>query len=365
MQKKSKYFINSIISAYTTDLKINLYKASLLLLFFALCISYCSCSDTPTSISTSSNNVDTSYKYTWTIDTVSGYYSEDIYTADSNDVFVTGTSPLFYNGTTYTQINMMDPSFFCNRVIGYDKNNLFFGGGTTGATLGDPIIKKWTNGNISSHTLVADSGEGISDIFVVGADECWIATNSSSKVYHLNAGNLTLYNLDRGQNEGSFFRDALGNLFVFARKSLGGDDFEVNYYKFGNNSFQLIKSEQLNLNNILLFYRRCGENMLSSRPDGIYYFDGSKWVKLCETQHFKVHRIEGNSLNNLICYGQSDALPWQIYIWNGLKWTMEGNENIYHYLGASSTQISSYQNYVNMILNTTEGSCIHLKGKLK
>jgi hypothetical protein len=310
--------------------------------------------------------LDTIDVYDWTIDTIYGYNCGIVYAADSDNVFISAyPKPLYYNGSTYQPMNLMDPLYISLSIAGYDKDNVFFGGGISGTYWGDPVLKKWTSGNIDSYTLTGDSGVGITRIFIEGTDECWFSTTERYKVYHFNGGTFDSYTLDSGCRAATFFKDISGTLYAFAIKPLGMYDVEHSYFRFSNESFQLFGRDTVTQTSEISYYGPfvCGRDLLRSGRNSIFYFNGSGWEKLCNTLNFRPYMLDGISKDNFLCYGQSQAGPWEIYTWNGANWKRERNRNIYHYLADATISITNTT--VEIILFVSGGLNYHLRGKLK
>jgi hypothetical protein len=339
---------------------------SLLLLLAAMIIS--SCSDDTTG--PSGNNgiiVDTIDTYDWTIDTIFCYNCGNVYSADSNNVFIAAyPAPLHFDGINYKRIDLMDPSFICQGVAGYDKDNIFFGGGISGTYWGDPVLKKWTKGNIVSYTLTGDSGITIADIFVEGPEECWLSTSEKHRVYHFESGSIKSYPLDSGTRISIFYKDVYANLFAFPIKLLNETDYEYFYYRLYNDTFQLLSKDTVTqTSEMYLGTFRCGADFLRRGRKSILCFDGERWVTLCVTLGFHPFLIAGDSKENIVCYGQSTLGngPWGIYTWNGTNWKQERSKYIFH--GLADPAISVTNTTADIILFISGGLNYHLRGKLK
>ena len=328
---------------------------------------FSSCSDdnpvTPVKPSTA---LDTSNLYDWKLDTIYGYNCDFVYTADSNNVFISAyPAPLYYNGQTYTELNMQDPLFICDYPAGYDKDNVFFGGGKSGTYLGDPILKKWTNGNVVSYTITGDSGVAIRDIFVTGKEECWVSTQERYKIYHFNSGEITPYSLDSGQRGSVFCVNNSGALLAISVKFQNDSYSILRVYTFDNGSFSTVSLDSVNTMFMSPGCTRSGNDILYTGEKEIIYFNGTTWIKLCDAPvSSPFSNIGGVSRNNFISYGKPDSGPWQIFVWNGNKWTIEGGANIYHYY-ALGANVNVKDKNINIIYNVGAGISIHMKGILK
>jgi hypothetical protein len=269
---------------------------------------------------------------------------------------------LHYNGQTYEPIDLLDPTFNSDNVAGSDKNNLFFGGSKEGTYYGDPVLKKWSYGAVNSYTLTGDSGVAVADIFVEGPEQCWLSTKERYKLYHLENGILTPYQLDSGCKGSYFFKDQLNNLFAFPILPLSMYDREIRYYKFTNGSFQLIGRDTITQQSELWYiYQRCGKDILRQGQHGVYFFNGSNWEKVCSTEDFKPFWLAGTSKDNFVCYGETSSGSWEIYTWNGVRWKRERNKYIFRLF--ANIDVSSTSTTIDMLLGIDLNYL--LRGKLK
>ena len=133
-----------------------------------------------------------------------------------------------------------------------------------------------------------------------------------------------------------------------------------------NDAFHIICIDTTNENTELSYLIfRCGNDMLRQGKHSVYYFNDLKWEKLCDAPvSSPFSNIGGVSRNNFISYGKPDSGPWQIFVWNGNKWTIEGGANIYHYY-ALGANVNVKDKNINIIYNVAGGISIHMKGKLK
>jgi len=103
---------------------------------------FISCKDDPVTIKpppdTTAINDDV---YIWDMKVIHGYL-RGCYAADTENVYINqGYNLLKYNGDTIVDIPLNDPGFGMFGIDGYDKNNVFIGGGyfVNGS---NPILKK-------------------------------------------------------------------------------------------------------------------------------------------------------------------------------------------------------------------------------
>jgi len=270
--------------------------------------------------------IDSSDIYDWKVIT-STYPMRGLFVADSNNIFINsyGYKPLFYNGNTIEDINLHDPAFIYEILGGYDKNNVIFGGSTE--PYGNPVIKKWTNGSLTSYTIGNDSGTSIADILMVGPDQAWISSAGRNKVYYFNSGSFTRYMLDDSVQEGRFFINSAGQLYVFGlyvENRNPNPAFIMLYtYKFNNNQFQLILRDSLYPHSDKTDYLlKCGTDMfMITHPDmfdQLYLFNGSSWEYYI-TAPKMISNVGGTSKDYFVMFSASNL---SAYIWNG-NWRKE------------------------------------------
>jgi hypothetical protein len=312
-------------------------------------------------------SADTIDRYDWTQDTLYGIRLYDTFVLDSLNVYFVGYPyPVHYNGKTYAEININPPGF-SEVISAYDINNVFIGGGIPGVPFGDPILKKITNGVIESYTIQSDSGVFILDILPDGPNSCWISTVGRWNVYYFDNGIFNRYSLDSGSEEGHFYKNNNGQIFVVTNKVLSANDYEVSVFKFIDNSFMKVLSDTVNPYTDKQYYIfRSGNDLLRAGLNGIYYYVENSWIILVNTPDYSPVDIGGNSKGEFVTYEYAVLSQYKLFTWNGLKWKEERNPLIpkRNLFGISVgvkgdfavlTSIPPYANYVTFVT----------KGKLK
>ena len=298
--------------------------------------------------------IDSADIYDWTVIPFPGYL-EGLFVADSNNIFINASfyKPLFYNGTTIKEIELNDPNFKITTLDGFNKYNVIFGGGIQVAHA-DPIIKKWTNGNISSFTIINDSGTYIGDILMVGPDQAWISSAGENKIYYFNSGSFTRYLLDDSVQGGRFYKNHAGQIFVFGlyvENRNPGPVFIMLYtYKFYNGQFRLILRDSLYPHSDKTDYLlKCGNEMfMITHPDPfdeLYRFNGSNWEYYITAPEM-ISNVGGISKDYFVVFCASSL---SVYIWNG-NWRKEDSLKFPNYppfysLASSSIAIKDQDVY--------------------
>ena len=339
-----------------------LQNYSIYLILFPVFL-FLACKEDSVSIQNPPQQIDTIDRYEWAIDTIYGYAFNNLYVADSNNVFI--TSPLslvYYNGETYSPISVNDPDFRFSNVKGFDWNNVFAGGNRVNSST--PVLKKVENTSVSSFEITGDTGGTISGIFPNGPNQSWLSISESNTVYFFNSGLFIPYALDSGVREGSFFRDSLNTLYYIGIKPFSTYNFRFYFYKYVNNYFELINIDSINSGTELYgFFMKCGSDLVALGRTSIYYFANGGWEKLCNTPEFLPITICGSSKNHLVCYGQTSDITGAIFTWDGEKWHEEKSQMIpdKFYYAVRSTMVNGR---VNIIVsdNFNLGRSYHLKG---
>jgi hypothetical protein len=268
--------------------------------------------------------------YAWDMKIVHGYL-RGIYAADTENVYVNqGYNLLKFNGDTLVDFPLNDPGFALYGMDGFDKNNVFVGGGYD-VTGGNPILKKIQNGVVISYTIANDNGRHISDVFCTGPDEAWISTERSNKVYRFSGGFLEGFDLDDSVYYSYFFKDVSSQLFSFGmRRSYFILNGTLKYsellyiYKFNNTNFQKLRIDTIyspytGLKKTI-FLNRCGADLMMSIP--LLRFTGSDWEVYPgypPEQNFILTHIGGVSKDSLLMFCSNYGI---MYIWNG-AWNKE------------------------------------------
>jgi hypothetical protein len=264
---------------------------------------------------------DTSDIYDWKVIDVGGILV-DVYVADSLNVYLnTGTIPYLYNGDTVQPFDLHDPTFILNGINGFDKNNIFFGGGNPNVTR-NPSIKKYSYGSITTYTINTDSTYYIGSMLVEGPDRAWIGTQGGRKVYYFDSGIFSEYILDDTLLFPFFYRDNQGSLYIFANTKENGKEY-LSVYKNVSNIFEFIRKDLISYpsEKIPLLYE-CGSDLVMTADrnyyNKLYYFNGYDWIYYM-TSDFSISKLGGKSKNNLIALNIHPS----IWIYNEEKWDKE------------------------------------------
>ncbi|HMQ99670.1 MAG TPA: hypothetical protein PKE39_11660 [Ignavibacteria bacterium] len=339
-----------------------LQNYSIYLILFPVFL-FLACKEDPTSPNPPPVIIDTVDRYEWSMDTIYGYAFNNLYVADSSNIFI--TSPLslvYYNGETYSSISINDPDFRFVGVKGFDKNNVFAGGNRVNSST--PVLKKVENTSVSSYDITGDTGGTISGIFVEGPNQSWLSISESNTIYFFNSGLITPYTLDSGVRSGGFFRDSLNILYYIGMKLYPNDNFRFYIYEYINDYFNLVNIDSINtISELYGAITICGSDFIAMGRTSIYYFTNDRLEKLCNTPNFLPIKICGSSKNHLVCYGQTSDITGAIFTWDGEKWHEEKSQIIpdKFYYAVRSTMVNGR---VNIIIsdNFNLGRSYHLKG---
>ncbi|MDF0682405.1 MAG: hypothetical protein P0116_15725 [Candidatus Nitrosocosmicus sp.] len=315
-------------------MKINKNKLSIIKPFYIILFVvafHFSCNDDNPSKSNLIYELDTNSRYEWSYDNLENSKMLDIYMADSSNIFLTGyPNPLYYDGTNYIDLNLNDAEFFPTSLEGYDKQNVYIGGGLSGKQTA--ILKKIQGKSIKSYEIPDRPAGRIEDILIHSENEVYLATDNSF-VYKLSSGFFTKYNVMEDSWWGMFYKDKFNDLYfindVFPSKN--NNFYYKDYYKLISDSFNLVMRDTVCMfceSDYSLF--RCGEDLLKVNNE-ISYFSDLKWIKICDTrlvtgEKLLPIKIAGKSKDYFVCYSSSVNSPGidGIFIWNG-KWSWEKN----------------------------------------
>lgn len=275
---------------------------------------------------------DTVSRYVWTLIHL-GSYMYDVYAADSNKIFIVGNAQLLlYNGSYISSYELNDLRFGVKTVYGFDKNNIFVAGEyVINFSKPLPIIKKITNGVITSYTI-GDTGSVLKDMLVTGPNQAWFSEVQKNKLYYFNNGIVTTYILNENDSirGGKFYLNTNNELFVFASDTyntlIGGTSFT---YKFINGNFILQRTDcygHFPCNDAFVF--RCGKDVIMAEGDinrcRTKYFNGTEWVdhSFLDSVGAPFSKIGGISKDSLVGFNISN----KIYTYGKTnKWRIENN----------------------------------------
>lgn len=306
----------------------NIRLLIIILLLFAF---YFSCNDDNPLKNNLINELDTISRFDWKYDDIENSKMLDIYMADSSNIFLMGyPNPLYYNGTNYEDINLNDPDFFPTSLEGYNKQNVYIGGGLSGKRIA--VLKKIQEKTILSYEIPDRPAGRIDDILIQSENDVWLATDNSF-VYKLSAGTFTKYNVMQDSWWGIFYWDNINDLYfindIYPKSS---DHYYRDYYKLINDSFNLVLRDTVCMfceTDYSLF--RCGDDLLKVNNE-ISYFRNLEWIKICDTklttgEKLLPKKIAGKSKDYFVCYSSSVNSPGidGIFIWSDNNWSWERN----------------------------------------
>ncbi|RPI15043.1 MAG: hypothetical protein EHM58_15050 [Ignavibacteriae bacterium] len=338
--------------------------------YFALCLIFIlqtflfiSCKDDPVTPVTPPAQ-DTINSYDWSIVDVGGILV-DLYVADSTNIYLnTGTIPDYYNGYIVEPFDLQDPTFILNSINGFDKNNIYFGGGNPSATK-NPALKKYSNGQISTYTIQSDSTYYIGHILVEGANKAWIGTQGGNHVYLFENSIFTEYNLNDTILYPYFFKDSLGTLYLFAIKKEGADEY-LAIYKHVGDVFEFVRKDLINYSAQMypLLYE-CGSILVKTSDrdfNKLYYFNGFDWIYYMTTD-FEISKLGGYSRNKLIALD----IYTNIWLYNDEHWVKEDsvNLNIYGYYYSYGGHVKIKENRIYFVIQYSNFNSKLIIGKPK
>jgi len=299
-----------------------------------LSIIFSACKDDPVSIKPPPTPTNDDM-YTWETISLTGLLY-DVYATDTANVFINKKYMLMkYDGDTLNYISLNDPGFLMESIDGYDKDNIFLGGGYN-IINGNPILKKMQNGNFINYTITNDNGTSIWEVLCTGPNEAWVSTITSSYVYKFNAGSFEQYLLDDSVFYSRFFKDLMGNVYAFGicikHLTDTGRSEVLMTYKLENNQFNLKRMDTLYSpytgQQLSGEFFRCGADFIMvGGPKALSRFTGNNWegiVGLPPEHQFIQSHVGGTSKDFLILFA---AYNWLIYIWDG-EWHKEDSFHV-------------------------------------
>lgn len=324
------------------------------LAIFLILLLASSCSDDLVTPQDPSEGIDTVEMYEWDIDTISGFLLYNIYVADSNNIFFEGpgNSMIYYNGKNYSPISYNDPVFSSKCISGFNQNNVFIGG-TRYISPGParPRLKVWNGSSIMDYGFPNDTGEGIYNLTITGYNQAWMH-NGFNDIYYFDNGNFTRYTVDTLIISGVFYVSPSNEVYLFTSRLVQPPPHSINIgYKLQNNYFQIIYRDST-INGITIM-----DNTYFPSPPYIFrggyktinMFNNDNWFLLLNTYNFYLDGVCGNSLNNLICYGENEWYWQDMYLWNGQKWALE--KNFYYLMRRGQFPIGTQASRMFMVDN--------------
>lgn len=299
---------------------------SILKVFF-IALLFSSCSEDP--VKPPPIVSDTTGMFIWSATSPINYPITDMYVADTNAIYLAAGVLLKSSGMYSPQVIDLGLGNSAYSVNGYDKNNIFVGVWDFNFTPSITVLKKITNGVISSYTIQNDTGRGVRNILPMGPNEAWLITQQGNAAYYFNSGTFTQYAVNGGGKAGKFYKDRFGNVYLFALMN-GNTTTDYMYsYKFSNSSFQIVSIDTVGSGTGKSgFLSYCGKDILMAGAYSVFYFDGQVWLPHRASQNQFLMRLLGGKSKDDTLYalgpeGISGSGPSSPQIWSGNAWKVE------------------------------------------
>jgi len=350
---------------YTTKI---ISKIFITLAVFITAINFISCKEDPTSTNPPNNNsIDTVELYDWKIDTLGGFNFYSLYAADSENIFISSNPPVRYDGENFNILDLNDPTFSVGGAIhGFDKNNVYIGGGRVNSPYGPAEFKKIEGNKVTGYVIPGDSGVNIGDFLVENSNQSWIGTSEWRWVYYFNNGSYTKYDLDSGVKVGVFFKSPNNDIYVLGYKSTGNPSLVLNFtYRFINNSYSRIIVDTIdNESEMRINAVRCGKDIIREGKTSLFYFNflTDTWDLLCNTASFSPNGWGGSSKERIIALGYANDTKYHVYVYENNKWTIEPKAIIPKYYSIVFSQIRELGDRVYIMINDYPGISYLLTG---
>lgn len=266
--------------------------------------------------------------FTWRYYPVDGHNFYDTYVADTDKVFYVLDGNVFYfNGNTSAQIyNNIEGEALS--IDGLNSNQVYIGGHNNY----QPWLKKWNGVSLENITVLNDSNQQIVDVCIQNEYSIWFA-GISGRIYNYNGISVTPFFINIPF---SFPKLFLKDYQIYYYTSTHPNNNTVGYiYKFINSSWQLIN---VDTGNYSLVYAgidliNIGNHIIKKTPTGLKQFNVNNWVHLINTPGFEAYSVNGNDLNDFLCFGiPSGTLEFIPYYFNGVSWFKQNRvipENIF------------------------------------
>ncbi|MBN1633865.1 MAG: hypothetical protein JW917_06855 [Ignavibacteria bacterium] len=260
-----------------------------------------------------------------------------IYVADTNNIYIEAgiLSCLFYDGISANFVDFQDSKFKLERVNGYDKNNIFFGGFQIYSNeIHFPAMKKFTNGVFSTYIL--DSViTSIRDIAVISGNDAWLIDHE--KAYHFNNGIISTY-IIRDNDSTYLGRLYFDNYNVYAY-AINYSKKEFYTYKFNGNNFQLIRIDCYSVSDPNCVWQSisiCGSDIISfyAIHNKLKYFQNDIWHNHSSFDSVSItpSQIAGWNKDSMVALCTSyNYGGFQLYFYNGKNWKSENIEPLWTY----------------------------------
>ena len=351
------------------NIKINKFLQNINLFLLAL-ITLClfSCSNDPITIEDPPGNpaIDTTELYQWSIDTIVGNNFYSMYVADTDNVFIAAKPPLHFDGEKFNVIELNDPTFSVGGAIhGYDKNNVFIGGGRINNPYGPAEFKKVEGPNVTGYVIPGDSGVNIGSFLVQSPNQSWIGTSEWRWVYYFDNGTYTKYELDNGVMVGVIYKSPTNSLYVLGYSASSSNQYYTYMYKLINNTFfRIINDTITNDSEMRINTVRCGQDLIREGKTSLFYFDHDfeRWSLLCNTASFNPNGWGGISKERLTALGYGNDSKYHVYVYENSKWTLERNAIIPGHNSIVFSQIRELDDRLYIMINDYPGISYLLTG---
>jgi hypothetical protein len=234
------------------------------------------------------------------------------------------------DGKLNTVIDYGVSNFVCTSIAGFDKNEVYLGGGNPLIDSSGAVLMIYNGSGFKYYAIPEDTSFQIANILVKDRTEAWLVTGRNN-VYRFQNGNFIKYRVDSVISYGKLFLSPTGELYLFSDHLACHADCVHNFaYKFENDHFQLISLDSTDANTQMwngVFL--CGNDIIRLGLNNLFYHTGLEWLLVTGTGYFQPYNIGGRSKNDLVCYGMRPGYP-SMFLWNGTKLSMEKNFDLTH-----------------------------------
>lgn len=303
---------------YTTKI---IYKIFIALAVSIAAVNFISCGDDAVNtIDVNVIPVIDSNVFEWSFIPVPAFNFYDNYIADTNEIYYIGDGNVFRcDGINSTKIltNFIEGEAIC--IDGLGNKTIYVGGSKRIGENVHPWVKKWNGSSFDDITLPQDSTQTILEICIESESSIWFA-GYSGRIYRYDGNSVTPYFINYPNSYPTLFKKD-NQVYFYVE---GGTNYVINnIFKFNGSIWQLIISDTTNygLNFSGLQLMTIGNNVLRKTPRFIEEFNTNNFTQLYYTATFEAYSVNGNDLNDFICYGIPDGtLYFFPYYFNGQKW---------------------------------------------
>lgn len=303
--------------------KISFLTAFLIILSFLLS----SCKDEIVTPPPEEPVIKDSAMFDWEYTLFNPGYIYDLYAADTDKVFISASSGVYYyDGSTFTIIDYSTPDFNIDVINGTDPTNVYFGGGGTAQYITHARLKKWNGSIVQEIQMPDDSSRYLTNIFIRTLNEIWISTYSN-KIYKYDGVNIETHYIPFDfLNSIKIFEGVSGNLYIFGWRGYNTTD-EIHYLlEFKNNIWSIILVDTVTTNSELrLESNVCGSDLVRNGTSHFYYFIPNFWSQIPGEIDFEGLSFSGKSKDDFMCSGQSENIHWKMYVHRDGVWYGQSN----------------------------------------